>query len=128
MKFGERLLKLVILTSSLINFTVNLMLKNLTCSLYDAEFSRITYNKRLALDVVTSLTSVDPRRCVTRCTTHPTCKSVNYNRPQQICEMLAVSLNWAGGEGAYRTNLTEAIGWNHVDTRNRKRVKLHRLL
>ena len=30
---------------------------------------------------------------------HPICRSVNYNRLQQICELLGVTLNWARGFG-----------------------------
>ena len=118
-----KLEKIIILILVLFEATViGLMLKTLSCSLYDAEFSKITYNKKLAVEVVTSLTSIDLRRCVTRCTTHPTCRSVNYNRQQQMCEFLAVSLNWRDGGSAHRSNLTEASGWNHIDTRNRNTV------
>ena len=117
------LLFVTLMTSLLNDVTFCTMLKNLNCSLYDAEFSSITYNKRLALDVVTSRTNINLRSCLTGCTTHPTCKSVNYNRPQKICEMLGVSLNWEEGIDVHRNNLTEAINWNHFDTRNRNTVK-----
>ena len=101
----------------LMNKVSTLMLKNLTCGLYDAEFSKITYSMRLEQDIVASLAPLGMRQCVTRCTTHPICRSVNYNRLQQICELLGVTLNWARGlGGGLRHNLVEAIGWNHLDT------------
>ena len=110
---------------SLFNNISTLMLKNLTCGLYDAEFSKITYNKRLEQDIVTSLTPLGMRQCVTRCTTHPICRSVNYNRLQQICELLGVTLNWLNGKGGGLThNLKEAIGWNHLDTDHKVAVIL----
>ena len=57
---------------------------------------------------------------------HPICRSVNYNRLQQICELLGVTLNWARGfGGGLRHNLVEAIGWNHLDTGHKIVVNIY---
>ena len=115
---------LIFITSYIINNVSALMLKNLTCGLYDAEFSKFEYNKRLEQDIVTSLAPLGMRQCLTRCTTHPICRSVNYNRLQQICELLGVTLNWVRGTGGgFKHNLIKASGWNHVDTRDKMTVK-----
>ena len=103
--------------------TTGYMLKNLTCGLYDAEFSVIFYNKRLALTVVKTLNSVDTRRCVTGCTTHATCRSVNYHRQDQVCEMLNATMHCGvNGTGASRSDLIKENGWNHLDTRMKAEV------
>ena len=106
----------------LVDVTTGSMLKDLSCGLYDAEFSRITYGKKLALSVVELLTGVDTRRCVTNCSTHPACKSVNYNRREKSCELLNATLNFGGG--ASRSDLAETKGWNHIDTRNKIAVTI----
>ena len=120
---SKRAAILILILSQSINNVCSLMLKNLTCGLYDAEFSRITYHMRLDQDVLMSLTPLGMRQCVTRCTTHPVCRSVNYNRSQQICELLGVTLNWVGGTGGgRRQNLIKASGWNHLDTGDKMTV------
>ena len=113
----------IFILSSIINKVSTLMLKNLTCGLYDAEFSNFKYNQRLEQDIVTSLSPLGMRQCLIRCTTHPICRSVNYYRLGQICELLGVTLNWAGGTGGgFIHNLIRASGWNHVDTRDKMTV------
>ena len=57
------------------------------------------------------------RLCLTNYTKHPVCKSVNYNRPQKLCEISSTSLNWNRGMGALRNNLINAMKLNHLDTR-----------
>ena len=103
--------------------TAGYILKNLTCGLYDAEFSVILYNKRLTLTVVKTLNTVDTRRCVTGCTTHSTCRSVNYHRQNQVNEMLNATINCGvNNTGALRSDLIEENGWNHFDTRMKAEV------
>ena len=125
-KLGKMELEIMLLVmpmSALFNdFVFCRMLKNRACSLYDAEFSRITYKKRLTSNIVASLTSIGLRLCLTNYTKHPVCKSVNYNRPQKLCEMSSASLNWDRGVGAQRESLINATNWNHFDTRNRNTV------
>ena len=113
----------IFILSSIINKVSTLMLKNLTCGLYDAEFSKFKYNQRLEQDIVTSFSPLGMRQCLTRCTTHPICRSVNYYRLGQICELLGVTLNWARGTGGgFSHNLIRVRGWNHVDTGDKMTV------
>ena len=73
------------------------MLKDLSCSLVDAEFGNIRYGSRLLQGVLSTLSLIGLRQCLTKCLTHPTCKSVNYNRKNQLCDLLGVNLHCGGG-------------------------------
>ena len=86
------------------------MLKDLSCSLFDAEFGKIRY----AQNMIVSLLSILLRQCLTKkCLMHPICLSFNCNRKDQLCELLDVNLHCGGGgwQGYLETNSS----WNHFD-------------
>ena len=108
----------LVIMSSVVGF----MLKDLSCSLFDAEFGKIRYGVRYAQNVIVSHSSILLRQCLTKCLMHPICLSVNYNRKAQLCELLDVNLHCGGG--GWQGHLETNSSWNHFDTKNKDAVKI----
>ena len=122
MKLLPILTRHTVLLIILISLVVGFMLKDSSCSLFDAEFGKIRYGVRYTQNTIVSLSSILLRQCLTKCLMHPICLSVNYNRKDQLCELLDVNLHCGGGgwQGYLETNSS----WNHFDTTNKDTVKI----
>ena len=114
-----RLISIIFSFASL-SIVINHMLKQPECGLYDAEFSLIKYGYRLTKNILSTLSSVTLRHCLTHCTLHPTCQSVNYMRDNSKCELIDSTIQSCDIDF---TNLfIQADGWNHVETKDKDAV------
>ena len=95
------------------------MLKLKECNIYDAEFSRIKYGYRLTGNSLEFLYQISLRKCVSDCTHHIECRSVNYHRENSTCEFLGVAVNSFVQDV---DNLLKAPGWNHFETNDKNVV------
>ena len=87
------------------------MLKLPKCGMYDAEFSVI--NQKLRMDkneVIDTLLSISFLKCEQYCLMHPTCLAINYNKVQQLCELLKA-------EYSNTKRLEESDDFSHYQTR-----------
>ena len=104
-----------------IGFSHVLQLKQ--CHDYDAEFSQITYGRRLLGDIFTTLDSISLRGCLSKCLYHLGCLSVNYMRANQICEILGNTVQQ--NSSLYAVLASNESDWNHFETNyNRKAVRI----
>ncbi|XP_066934385.1 uncharacterized protein [Clytia hemisphaerica] len=105
---------------TLVKFAISTMLKVNQCGIYDAEFSQIKYDHRLTGDLTDTLFLVSLRQCLTKCMLHTTCKSVNYIRQNETCE-LSSSLSYKTCD-LPGVVYQPAKGWNHFQTDIKKRA------
>jgi len=99
-----------------------LMLKQKECSIYDAEFSEITYNSKATSNANSSIAplyGLQLPQCLSKCLLHPKCLSVNYLRSNLTCEFVMET------KCASTFSMTLANGWNHFDTKQKNAVSLN---
>ena len=95
-----------------VTFSHVLQLKQ--CHNYDAEFSKITYGQRLLGEILSTLSSLSLRGCLTKCMYHMGCLSVNYMRDNSICEILGNTIHRNVPD--HVSISSNESGWNHFET------------
>ena len=95
------------------------MLKINECGIYDAEFSIRKKNHRFDNNITKITNNVNLQECMTGCTIHPHCFSINFNQERKICEFVnntTIELTTNVG------SLVEAKNWTFFDTKKKKAV------
>ena len=107
---------------TLVKFTLSTMLKVNQCGIYDAEFSKIKYDHRLVGSLIDTLYLISLRQCLTKCMLNTSCKSVNYMRHNQTCDLSSSLSQEHECNPLAGIVYEQAEGWNHFQTDFKKRA------
>ena len=87
----------------------------------DAEFSIRKKNHRFNNNITKITYNIHLQECVTGCTIHPHCFSINYNDNEKICEFVNTTTSDLTTNMA---NLVKTDSWVYLDTKIKRSVSL----